>query len=49
MEKANIQKPSIDTLFRGLKVIKLVSYLKLEFNIDPKHQGVSFCMLKKLF
>ena len=46
MEDATIQNPWIDTLFRGTKVEKLVSYLILEFNIDFKHQGVSFCMLK---
>ena len=46
MENANIQKPWIDTLFRGIKVIKLVSYLRLELNIDFKLQGLSVCMLK---
>ena len=34
MKEATIQKPWIDTLFRGTKVVKLVSYLRLEFNID---------------
>ena len=46
MEDATIEKPSIGTLFRCAKVAKLVSCLRLEFNIDFKHQGVSFCMLK---
>ena len=49
MEDATIQKPWIDTLFRDTKVAKLVSYLRLEFNIDFKHQGVSFSMLKYTF
>ena len=49
MVDATIQKPWIDTLFRGKKVTKLVSYLRLECNIDFKHQGVSFCMLKYTF
>ena len=49
MEDATIQKPWIDTLFRGTKVAKLVSYLRLEFNTDFKHQGVFFCMLKYNF
>ena len=48
MEDAAIQKPWIDTLFRGTKVAKLV-YLRLEFNIDFKHQRMSFCMLKHTF
>ena len=46
MEDAVIQKPWVDTLFRGTKVIKLAPYLRLEFNIDFIHQGVSFCMHK---
>ena len=33
------------TLIRDIKVIKLGSFLRLEFNIDFKHQGV-LCMLK---
>ena len=49
MEDATIQKPWIDTLFRRTKVVKLVSYLKLEFNIDFIHQEVSFCILKDTF
>ena len=49
MVDATIQKPWIDTLFRGKEVTKLVSYLRLEYNIDFKHQGVSFCMLKYTF
>ena len=46
MENANIQKPQIDALFGGAKVIKLVCSLRLEFNIGLIHQGVSFCMHK---
>ena len=46
MKIAAIQKPWIYTLFRGTKVVNLVSYLRLEFNIDFIKQGVSFCMLK---
>ena len=49
MEYATIQKPWIDTLFRGTKVEKLVCYLRLGFNINFKHQEVSFCMLKYIF
>ena len=49
MEDAKIRKPWIDALFRGAKVINLVSYLRLEFNIDLIHQGVSFCMHKDTF
>ena len=49
MEDATIQKPWIDTLFRDTKVAKLVSYLRLKLNIDFKHQGVSFSMLKYTF
>ena len=49
MEDAKIQKPRIDTLFRSTKVIKLVSYLRFEFNIDFTHRGVSLCMLKGTF
>ena len=49
MEDAKIRKPWIDALFLGGKVIKLVPYLRLEFNIDFIHQGVSFCMHKDTF
>ena len=49
MEDAKIQKPRIDTLLRGTKVAKLVSYLRFEFKIDFIHQGVSLCMLKTIF
>ena len=49
MEDETIQKPWIDTLSCGIKVVKLVSYLRLEFNIDFIRQGVSFCMLKDTF
>ena len=49
MEDTTIQKPWIDTFFRGTKVAKLVSYQRLEFNIDFKHQGMSFCMLQYTF
>ena len=45
MEDAMIQKPWIDTLFRGTKVAKLVSYLRLEFNIAFKHRGVSYAQI----
>ena len=47
MEGAKIKKPCIDTLFT--KVVKLVSYLRFEFNIDFIHQGVSLCMLEDTF
>ena len=40
MKDARIQKLWKDTLFRGAKVVKFVSYLKLEFNIDFIYQGV---------
>ena len=49
MEDAKIQKAWIDTLFRGTKVAKLVSYLRFKFNIDFIHQGVSLCILKDTF
>ena len=49
MKDAKIQKPRIDTLFRSAKVVKLVSYLRSELNIDFIHQGVSLCMLKDTF
>ena len=45
MKDATIQKLCINTLFRGTKVVKLMSYVRLEFNIDFIHQGVSCCML----
>ena len=34
MDDANIGKPWIDAHFRGPKVTKLASYIRLEFNID---------------
>ena len=49
MEDATIQKPWIDTLFRGTRKVKLMSYIRLEFNIDFIHQGVSYCMLNDTF
>ena len=49
MEDAKTQKPWIDTLFRSKKVVKLVSYISLEFNIDLIYQGVSLCMLRDTF
>ena len=49
MEDATIQKLCIDTLFRGTKVVKLMSYVRLEFNIDFIHQGVSCCMFNDTF
>ena len=49
MEDATIQKLWIDTLFRGTKVVKLMSYVRLEFNIDFIHQGVPCCMLNDTF
>ena len=49
MEDATIEKPWKDTLFRGTKVVKLVSYLRFKFNIDFIHQGVSFHILKDTF
>ena len=49
MKEAAIQKPWIDTLFGGTKVVKLVSYLRLEFYIDFKHQRMSSWMLKDTF
>ena len=49
MEVAEIRKPWIDALFREIKVIKSVSYLRLEFNINLIPQGLSFCMHKNTF
>ena len=49
IEDAKIQKPGIDTLLRNTKVVKLVSYLRFEFNIDFIHHKVSLCMLKNIF
>ena len=49
MEDATIQKLWIDTLFRGTKFVKLMSYIRLEFNIDFIYQGVSCCMLNDTF
>ena len=49
MKEATIQKPWIDTRFGGTKVAKLVSYLRLEFFIDFKHQQMFCCMLKDTF
>ena len=49
MEDATIQKLWIDTLFRGTRKVKLMSYIRLEFNIDFIHQGVSYCMLNDTF
>ena len=49
MNDAKIQKPRIDTLFRSTKVVKLISCLSFEFNIDFIHRGVSLCMLKDTF
>ena len=46
MEDGKIRKPWIDALFLGRKVIKLVSYLRLECNIDLIYQGMSFYMHK---
>ena len=40
MQDAKIRKPRTDALFRGIKVIKFLSYLRLEFNIDFIHQGM---------
>ena len=49
MKVATIQKPGMDTLFRGTGAVNLVSYLRLEFFIDFINQGVSFCMPKDTF
>ena len=49
MENVKIQKPRINTDFRSIKVVKLVSHLRFEFNIDFLHRGVSLCMLKDSF
>ena len=49
MEEAAIQQLWIDTLFLGTKVVKLISYVRLEFNIDFIHQGVSSFMLYDTF
>ena len=49
MEDAKIQKLWIDTLFRSTKVVKLVSYLRSECNIDFIHQGVPLYMVKDTF
>ena len=42
MEKTMIQKSGADALFSGTKLMKLVSYLSLEFNSDFIHEWVSF-------
>ena len=47
MEDTKIQKPRIETLFRGTNIAKLLSNLRLEFNIGFIHQGVSFCNAKR--
>ena len=47
MVDATIQKPSIDTLFHGTKVVKLMSNVRLEFNIDFIDLRVYFCILNK--
>ena len=44
-----IRKPWIDTLFRGTKVKKLVSYLRLEFNTEFIYQGMSFVYVQRYF
>ena len=49
MEDAKIQKSWIDILFRSAKVVKLVSYLRFDFNTDFIHQEVSLFMLKDSF
>ena len=49
MEDAKNRKPWIDAPFRETKLIKLVSYLRLEFNIDFIHQRGFFCMHKDTF
>ena len=49
MEEAAIQQLWIDTLFLGSKVVKLISYVRLEFNIDFIHQWVSSFMLYDTF
>ena len=49
MEDAKIKKLWIDTLFGGTKVVKLMSYVRLEFSIDCIHQGVSCCILNDTF
>ena len=49
MEDATIQKLWIDTLFCGTKVVKLISYVRPEFNIHFIHQGVSCCMSNDTF
>ena len=49
MEDATIQKLWIDTLFHGTKIVKLMSYIRLEFNTDFKHQGMSWYMLNEIW
>ena len=49
MKDAKIQKLWKDKLFREAKVVKFVSYLKLEFNIDFIYQGVFFCIHRDTF
>ena len=44
MEDATSQKLWINTLFRRTKVVRLISYVRLELNIDFILQRVS-CML----
>ena len=49
MVDAAIQKQWINTLFRGTKIVKLMSYVRLEFNNDFIHEGVSMSMSKFLY
>ena len=49
MEDPKIQKLRIDTLFRSTKVVKLVSYLRSQFNIDLIHRGVSLYAQRHFF
>ena len=49
MEDATIQKPCIDSLFRDTNVVKLMSYVRVKFNIDFIYQGVSCCLVNDTF
>ena len=43
------QMPCIKTLFRATKVKEVLSYIRLEFNINFILRGMSFCMRKDTF
>ena len=49
MEDAKVQKPRIEALFCGTKVIQLLSYLRMKFKTDFIHRGVSSCIHREYF